>query len=250
MSSFLKGAHDMDCHFVDTNPRHNLPFILALLDLWNDEFLQSRGRDVCPYSQSLASYPRLVAAMENKVLRRQGSNQIISGSHAIHSDQCMEFIMTLQPGQDDRTCSLLAHVDTLAFGNTISNKRNDVLSPGSPSQSWIQRNDSMLSHSSTNHKESSGVASSGNQPSTLILCGGDAFACGQLNAMTEHRTLVMAWLRGIDPFTTENSTASLQVEQQRKEQLKTKLQHLQNGEEQVEEDQVNSSTMTILKLIS
>jgi len=239
----------MDRHFVDTNPRHNLPFILALLDLWNDEFLQSRGRAVSPYSQSLASYPELVATMESKVLCGQGSNQIISGSHAMHSDQCMEFIMTLQPGQDDRICSLLALVDTLAFGNTINNKRIDVSSPGSPQQPLIQRNDSMKSYSSTNQKESSGLASSGNQPSTLILCGGDAFACGQLIAMTEHRTLLTAWLRGIDPFTTEKST-SLQVEQQRKEQLTTKLRQIHSGEQVEEEDQVNSSTMTILKLIS
>ena len=237
----------MDSHFADTNPRHNLPFILALLDLWNDEFLQSRGRAVSPYAQSLASYPRLAAVIESKVLRGQGSNPTITGSHAIHSDQCMEFIMTLQPGQDDRICSLLAHADTLALGDTINNKRIDVSSPGSPQQPWIQRNDSMISHSSTNHKESSG-STSGNQSSTLILYKGDAFACGQLIAMTEHRTLVRAWLSGTDPFTTEKS--SLQVEQQRKEQLKTKLQRLQNGEERVEEDQVNSSTMTILKLIS
>ena len=222
-----------------------MPFILALLDLWNDEFLQSRGKAVRPYSQSLASYPGLVAAFENKVLRGQGSNQTITGSHV--NDQCTEFIMTLQPGQDDRICSLLAHADTLAFGNTINNKRMDVSSPGSPQQSWIQRNDSMVSHSSTNHKESS-RSTSGNQPSTLILCGDTAFACGQLIAMIEHRTLVTAWLRGTDPFTTAKSS-SLQVEQQRKEQLTTKLQQIHN-DEQVEEDQVNSSTMTILKLIS
>ena len=117
VSSFLKGAHDIDHHFVDTNPRHNLPFILALLDLWNDEFLQSRGRAISPYTQALALYPELVSVIESKVLRDQGSNPTITGSHAIHSDQCMEFIMTLQPGRDDRVCSLLAHVDTLAFGN-------------------------------------------------------------------------------------------------------------------------------------
>ena len=237
----------MDRHFVDTNPRHNLPFILALLDLWTDEFLQSKGRDIRPHTQAFASYTRLVAAMENEVLRGQGSNPTITGSHAIHSDQCMEFIMALQPGHDDRICSLLAHADTLAFGDTVNNKRNDVSSPGSPSQPWIlQRNDSMISYSSTNHKESSG-STSGNQPSTLILCGDNAFAYGQLIAMTEHRTLVTAWLRDVDPFTAAEKP-SLQV--QRKEQLTTTLQQMQNGEQVEESDQVNSSTMTILKLIS
>ena len=57
----------MDRHFVDTNPRHNLPIVLALLDLWNDEFLQSKGRVVSPYMMALGSYPGLVASIENKV---------------------------------------------------------------------------------------------------------------------------------------------------------------------------------------
>jgi glucose-6-phosphate isomerase len=36
VEAFLAGAHDIDLHFVETNPRHNLPVLLALTDIWND----------------------------------------------------------------------------------------------------------------------------------------------------------------------------------------------------------------------
>ena len=44
-------------------------------------------------------------------------------------------------------------------------------------------------------------ATDGNKPSTLILCGkSDAFTCGQLIALSEHRAAVKAKLHGVDPF--------------------------------------------------
>jgi glucose-6-phosphate isomerase len=34
---FPNGAHDMNRHFVETNPRHNLPVLLALTDVWKND---------------------------------------------------------------------------------------------------------------------------------------------------------------------------------------------------------------------
>ena len=113
----------MDSHFVDTNPRHNFPMILALVDLWNDAFLHSQGRIMSPYSQAFGSYPGFVVAIENKVLngsvkgsmastksssigRKEGPSPVIDGgSHSLY-DICLgresqelsaEFIMTFDP---------------------------------------------------------------------------------------------------------------------------------------------------------
>ena len=123
----------MDRHFVDTNPRHNLPIVLALLDLWNDEFLQSKGRVISPIL-ALGSYPGLVASIENKVAsgshtssttkqpshrgRKEGPTPIINvASSSSGGNHCTtEFITTMELS-DSRICSLLAHADTLAFGS-------------------------------------------------------------------------------------------------------------------------------------
>lgn len=63
---FLAGGHDLDCHFVETNPRHNLPVLLALTDVWNGALLgqASQGRVVTPFTQSMKGFPAFVAALE------------------------------------------------------------------------------------------------------------------------------------------------------------------------------------------
>eukprot|EP00536_Pseudo-nitzschia_multiseries_P006493 jgi/Psemu1/193237/e_gw1.139.123.1 len=76
VEAFLSGAHDMDQHFVETNPRHNLPVLLALTDVWNDCLLSpsnsnksnpysnNAGRILTPYTEALVAYPAFVAALE------------------------------------------------------------------------------------------------------------------------------------------------------------------------------------------
>ncbi|CAB9525391.1 Glucose-6-phosphate isomerase, cytosolic [Seminavis robusta] len=74
---FLTGAHDMDCHFVETNPRHNLPVLLALTDVWNDTFFgaASSGRIVTPFTRSMNGFPAFVAALEAQSLIAKTNNQ-------------------------------------------------------------------------------------------------------------------------------------------------------------------------------
>ena len=62
---FLSGAHDIDLHFVNNNPRHNLPVLLALTDIWNDILLgNNTARIITPFSQALSAYPGFCAALE------------------------------------------------------------------------------------------------------------------------------------------------------------------------------------------
>ena len=63
---FLAGAHDLDKHFVDTNPRHNLPVLLALSDVWNDVFLNALARVVVPYTAAFGLYPAFCGALETQ----------------------------------------------------------------------------------------------------------------------------------------------------------------------------------------
>ena len=155
----------MDRHFVDTYPPHNLPIVLALLDLWNDEFLNLKGRVISPYMMALVSYPGLVASIENKVIsgrkttsakqpihrgRKEGPTPIINAASSLYgcNHSTAEFITTMQLS-DSRICSLLAHADTLAFGsgNASNNSRRfEMSSPGSPPM--IQGLDSMISQTS------------------------------------------------------------------------------------------------------
>ena len=161
---------------------------------------------------------------------------------------------------DRRICSMFSYADTLAFGfggkanngragvasscNIISS--NGISSPSSPP--LIQGADSALSFGSVfgiggcgNGRIGSAETATvqGNRPSTLLICGTcDAFACGQMIALAEHRALVKAWLWDVDPFEATN-TRSIQKERTEyfRQRLSEIYQLLSSGEdiEDVEE---------------
>ncbi|MEK7737149.1 MAG: glucose-6-phosphate isomerase, partial [Pseudomonadota bacterium] len=62
--AFLAGAHAMDRHFFEAPPARNLPALLALLGIWNSNFLGAETQAVLPYSQSLEQLPRYLQQLE------------------------------------------------------------------------------------------------------------------------------------------------------------------------------------------
>ncbi|KAL7512330.1 hypothetical protein ACHAXN_009268 [Cyclotella atomus] len=227
VSELLSGAHSLDKHFVETNPRHNLAILLGLIDTWNDAFMDLHGRVMTPYVRELGYYPRFASILEQRVcsgkklgdwsLRKKEIVRpmpVIDGANASYAESRVvaEFITAMDPvhndtnkSTDDRMCFMLNKADTLAFGNREHTNNNaGILSPGSPPA--IQSCDSMLSTSSGVNGPSVNPNESGNQPSTLIILGKfDAFSCGQLVALAEHRALIKSWLWGIDPFDSPQS---------------------------------------------
>jgi glucose-6-phosphate isomerase len=67
----LAGARAMDEHFFSAPPLENLPALLALIELWNADFLGLQSRAVLPYSQSLGLLPRYLQQLEMESLGKQ-----------------------------------------------------------------------------------------------------------------------------------------------------------------------------------
>ncbi len=63
-AQLLAGARSMDAHFVSAPAAGNLPLTLALLTLWNTDFLGAASHAVLPYSQSLALLPAYLQQLE------------------------------------------------------------------------------------------------------------------------------------------------------------------------------------------
>ena len=61
---FLAGGAAMDAHFFEAPVERNLPMALALLDVWNTDFLGAETRACLPYSQSLELLPRHLQQLE------------------------------------------------------------------------------------------------------------------------------------------------------------------------------------------
>jgi glucose-6-phosphate isomerase len=269
VEQFLAGAHDMDKHFVETNPRHNFPVLLALTDVWNDAFLGSSGRIVTPFSEQFASYASFVAILESETCGRcfdkQGrkvsgsktaSAAVIQGSLQGEYDRMLyqggrifpsELIATMQSpaatvvelgssgagsritAHDRMMCTLFAHADLLAFGsigppasvgdNPIANRQS--LNSYQSSGAIPPNTSSAVLQSSSTESQSQ---SEGNRPSTLMLCSRcDAFTCGQLVALSEHRVVVAARIWDVNPFLSESGSRLRETETER---LQEKLQNL------------------------
>ncbi len=53
----LEGAHDMDRHFRETPAEQNMPVILALIGIWNTNFLGATSETILPYDQYMHRFP-------------------------------------------------------------------------------------------------------------------------------------------------------------------------------------------------
>ncbi len=47
----LEGAHAMDKHFLNSQPEKNIPLTLALIGIWNNNFLGAESEAILPYDQ-------------------------------------------------------------------------------------------------------------------------------------------------------------------------------------------------------
>ena len=62
--AFLAGARDMDRHFLDAPLEKNVPVLLALLGVWNVNFLGAATHCVLPYAHALRLLPAYLQQLE------------------------------------------------------------------------------------------------------------------------------------------------------------------------------------------
>ena len=219
MSGFerlLAGAQAMDQHFCDTPLKDNLPVLLALLGIWNTNFLGAHTSAIVPYNESLRHLPGYLQQLEmesnGKTVNRDGqpltcpANPIVwgeigaNGQHAffqlLHQGGWLvpcDFIATALsdyplPGhQAPLLANCFAQSAALAFGKTEAEARSELEAAG---LSATQR-DALLPHK----------VFAGNQPSTtLLLPRLDPYHLGLLLALYEHKVFVQGVIWGINSF--------------------------------------------------
>lgn len=207
----LKGFEAMDVHFRTAPLEQNLPVMLALIGMWNTNFLGAASEAVLPYDQYLHRFPAYLqqANMESngKSVTRGGlpvtyaTGPVIwgepgtNGQHAfyqlIHQGTQLipcDFIGFAKPlndpdGQGTHHRKLMANMfaqsQALAFGKTI----DEVRAEDCPEE-LVQ------------HK-----VFEGNRPSnTILLPELTPHTLGQLIALYEHKIFVQGAIWDIDSF--------------------------------------------------
>jgi len=215
-SRLLAGAHAMDEHFFSTPVAENLPGQLALLEIWNTNFLGANNRALLPYSQSLGLLPRYLQQLEmesnGKPVDRQGlpldcavapilwGEPGTNGQHAfyqlIHQGGRLvpcEFIACRQPdfplpGHHEKLlANCFAQSEALMRGKTLDETRAELTTGGMTAEqaAFLAPYRSFP----------------GNQPSTtLLLPRLDPFNLGALVALYEHKVFVESVIWDINPF--------------------------------------------------
>lgn len=193
----LSGAEAMDQHVLTAPEEKNLPLLMALIGIWNINFLRAWNLSISPYSQSLHYLPDYLQQldMESNGKSRQpdgtpvgvhtapvlwggaGSNTQHAYFQLLHQGGWLipsDFIAFAEsdfplPGHHDKLlANCLAQAEALAFGND----QDDPLR-----------------------------ACAGNQPSSMLLFRRlTPFALGQLLAAYEHKICAQAAIWGINPF--------------------------------------------------
>jgi len=212
----LAGAHAMDQHFFSAPPEENLPALLALLEIWNSNFLGAGNRALLPYSQSLALLPRYLQQLEmesnGKQVDREGKPLACSsaailwgeagtnGQHAfyqlIHQGgrlipcefiACKEADFALPGHHEKLLANCFAQSEALMRGKTLDEVRAELQALRIPA---------VVIERLAPYK-----VFAGNQPSTtLLLPRLDPHNLGALIALYEHKVFVESVIWNINPF--------------------------------------------------
>ncbi|WP_301102831.1 glucose-6-phosphate isomerase [Propionivibrio sp.] len=212
----LRGAERMDEHFRSTPFERNLPVVMALIGIWNANFLGAATNAVLPYNESLKYLPSFLQQLEMESNGKSVSvagetldfatSPIVwgelgnNGQHAffqlLHQGGCLvpcDFIAAVRSDfplpahQEALLSNCFAQSAALAFGRNKDEVRasmeKELIGPTVIAD--------LLPHR----------VFAGNQPSsTLLLTSLNPGALGSLIALYEHKAFVQGIIWGINSF--------------------------------------------------
>ncbi|HMB73944.1 MAG TPA: glucose-6-phosphate isomerase [Gammaproteobacteria bacterium] len=196
----LAGAHAMDEHFLTAPFEQNLPVLLALVGIWNRNFIGAGSHAVLPYDDHLARFPAFLQQLEmesnGKSVRRNGEPVECAtcpvvwgepGSNAQHS-----FYQLLHQGTDAMSIDFIlprrsgigrADQHELAIANCLA-------------QTWA-----LAAGDPAGPAESPHQRYSGGRGSTLLLFDAlDPTTLGRLVALYEHKVYVQGIIWDVNSF--------------------------------------------------
>ncbi|WP_430389808.1 glucose-6-phosphate isomerase [Dyella sp. 20L07] len=209
----LAGFHAMDEHFRQAPMESNLPVLMGLLGIWNNNFLGASTVAVLPYEQYLKRFP---AYLQQLAMESNGKHVTLDGAtvdyetgpiywgepgtngqhsfyQLIHQGTRLlpcDFIGFCQPlnplpdgrGSDQHDlliANLIAQSEALAFGKTADEVKAEGTAPYLVPQRTFE----------------------GNRPSTTMLAERlDPYTLGTLVALYEHSVFVQGVIWHIDSF--------------------------------------------------
>jgi glucose-6-phosphate isomerase len=211
MSGFrqmLAGAHSMDLHFREQSFEKNLPVMLAMIGIWNINFLNIRAHAILPYDGRLSRLPAYLEQLEmesnGKSVSRDGAEidyntcPILWGEVGPNAQHA--FYQLLHQGTESVMCDFVVPARRYhESGNTELQQQHTLTLANCLAQSRILAlGDTVIDSDIT---APFFKRYRGNQPSTtLLLDEVTAYSLGQLIALYEHKVFVQSVIWNINPF--------------------------------------------------
>jgi glucose-6-phosphate isomerase len=202
-AEFLAGGAAMDEHFRRTPLARNLPVLLALVGVWNRNFLGAPSHAVLPYDDHLARFPAYLQQLEmesnGKSVRRGGEPVECAtcpviwgepGSNAQHS-----FYQLLHQGTERVSIDFLLPARS-AVGRQ---EQQDLAAANCLAQAWALAEGDPTGTGGSGRSPHQRYPAS--RPSSLLLFERlDAATLGKLVALYEHKVYVQGVIWDVNSF--------------------------------------------------
>ena len=201
--NFLLGARTMDEHFINEEVENNIPIILALLRIWNRNFLNRNNHCIVPYTDNLSKFPAWAQQLEmesngkgvdiNGATLKMPASPIIwgeVGTNAQHS-----FFQFLHQGLEVSPTDILVPrkpLSTICFKGSEKNHEYLLINAIAQAEA-LARGSVDLINQNKNFL--------GGRPSTIISWEENTpFSIGMLIALYENITIASGFLWNINSF--------------------------------------------------
>ena len=207
----LDGYHAMDQHFRSAPPEQNLPFILALVGIWNTNFLGAETEAILPYDQYLSRFAAYFqqSNMESngKSVRKDGApisyatGPIIWGEPGTNGQHA--FYQLLHQGTRLVPCDFIGFAASLHNPDSMGTHHKKLIA------NLFAQSKALAFGKTSQEVADEGVAMPlvphktfpGNRPSnTILLPSLTPNTLGQLIALYEHKIFVQGAIWGINSF--------------------------------------------------
>ncbi|MCX7120287.1 MAG: glucose-6-phosphate isomerase [Gammaproteobacteria bacterium] len=207
---FLHGAYQMDLHFQNAPLNKNMPVMMALLDVWYNNFFHTRTKAVVPYCSKLSALPSYLQQLHMESLGKSVTTQ---GEKINYATGCVIW-GDVGPSSQHSFHQLLMQGSQMVPVDFILPLRDGELN-----EYDINRAAYCLSQSQTLMQGFDAPTAmqtiQGNRPSTTLLMQHlTPETLGALLAMYEHKVFVKSILWGINAFDQWGVERGKQVAQQ------------------------------------
>jgi glucose-6-phosphate isomerase len=206
--AMLAGFHELDEHFRTTSFENNLPVLMALLSIWNTDFLGAETVAVLPYEQYLKRFP---AYLQQLTMESNGKHVTLDGKKVDYQTSPVYWGEAGTNGQHSfyqliHQGTRLIPCDFIAFGQALTKlgRHHDILLANVFAQA-----EALAFGKTAEEVKAEGTTDSlvphrvfeGNRPSNTILAEKlTPEMLGKLVALYEHSVFTQGAIWNIDSF--------------------------------------------------